>query len=117
MLTAHLLATSTVGAGTPTTDRVIATAAAFVALAGVIIGGLALVRPTSRAGAGSRGAVVALVAAAIGVIVGGFVIVTADGGPGTGNGIVGGYVAVVLGLAGVVLGGSALARSRRPRQA
>ncbi|BCJ68357.1 hypothetical protein [Polymorphospora rubra] len=38
MLTTHLLAASTVGAGTPTTDRVIATVAAVVALVGAITG-------------------------------------------------------------------------------
>jgi hypothetical protein len=37
----------------------------------------------------------------------------ADGGPGTGNGVVGGAVALVLGLIATVLGWRALARSRR----
>jgi hypothetical protein len=37
----------------------------------------------------------------------------AKGGPGTGNGIIGGAVALVLGLIATVLGGLALARSRR----
>ncbi|MEV0396975.1 DUF6223 family protein [Polymorphospora rubra] len=117
MLTTHLLAASTVGAGTPTTDRVIATVAAVVALVGAIIGGVALARSTSRARGGSRGPVFALMAATIGAVAGGFVIVTADGGPGTGNGIVGGYAALFLGLTGVVLGGSALARGRAGRRA
>jgi hypothetical protein len=39
-------------------------------------------------------------------------LVLADGGPGSGNGVVGGAAALVLGLAAVVLGGFGLARSR-----
>ncbi|WP_433366369.1 DUF6223 family protein [Actinoplanes sp. CA-142083] len=87
-----------------TADRLVATSAVLVALAGVILGALALAR------GGRRRSMTALVAGVIGLVVGGFVVVTADGGPGTGNGIVGGYVAVVLGLAAAVLGG--LARRR-----
>jgi hypothetical protein len=37
---------------------------------------------------------------------------TADGGPETGNGVVGGYAALAIGLIAVVLGGLALTRSR-----
>jgi len=40
------------------------------------------------------------------------VVATAEGGPGTGAGIVGGFVAVVVGLAATALGWLALARSR-----
>ena len=40
-------------------------------------------------------------------------VAAADGGPGTGYGIVGGYVALVVGLIAVVLGGLALSRARR----
>ena len=36
-----------------------------------------------------------------------------DGGPGTGNGVVGGAVALVLGLIALSLGGLALGRCRR----
>ncbi len=43
-----MLAASTVDAYTLTTDRLVATAAVLVALAGVIIGGLALLRPAGR---------------------------------------------------------------------
>jgi hypothetical protein len=43
------------------------------------------------------------------------VVAAAEGGPGTGYGIVGGYVALVVGLAAVVLGGWALARRARVR--
>nr|BFE79161.1 hypothetical protein GCM10020093_017620 [Planobispora longispora] len=37
----------------------------------------------------------------------------AEGGPGTGYGIVGGFAALAVGLVAMVLGGLALARSRR----
>ncbi|GAA3339730.1 hypothetical protein GCM10020358_24540 [Amorphoplanes nipponensis] len=100
-----LYAASTVAASTVTADRVIASAAALVALAATIAGGRALSRPAGR------GSLVALVAGVTGIVVGGWVIATADGGPGTGNGIVGGYAAVALGLIGAALGG--LARTRR----
>ena len=54
-----------------------------------------------------------MVAGLIGMVLGGLVVATADGGLGTGNGIVGGFVALVIGLIATVLGGLALARSRR----
>jgi len=92
---------------TVTGDRIVATVAALIALAGAIVGGLALARPTGR-----RRSAAALVAGVIGLVVGALVVVTADGGPGTGNGVVGGYAALVLGLLAVVFGGSALARTR-----
>ncbi len=47
------------------------------------------------------------------MVVGGLVVATADGGPGTGNGIVGGFAALAIGLIAAILGGLALARSRR----
>ncbi|MGW7445175.1 DUF6223 family protein [Kitasatospora sp. NPDC054795] len=98
-----------------TPERAWATAAALLALAGVVIGGLALARSAGRVGNGSggRGAIAALVAGLIAVVNGGLVVVTADGGLGTGNGIAGGYVALVLGLIAVILGGLTRTRSRR----
>jgi hypothetical protein len=47
------------------------------------------------------------------LLIGGLVVATADGGLGTGNGLAGGVVAMVVGLIGMALGGLALARSRR----
>jgi hypothetical protein len=44
---------------------------------------------------------------------GGLNLAVANGGPGTGNGVVGGAAALVLGLVGMALGGLALARSHR----
>ncbi|MEV4118666.1 DUF6223 family protein [Micromonospora sp. NPDC049645] len=107
----ELLAASTVDAYTLTGDRVVASVAAFVALVGALIGALALARPTDRHPRWQ--AAVALAAGGIGIVAGTLVVVTADGGPGTGNGIVGGYAALVLGLTAALLGGVALARRRR----
>lgn len=99
-------------AGTPA--RIWASVAALVALAGVVIGGLALVRSRRRIGkAGRKGAVVALLAGLTGVVNGAVNLAVADGGLGTGNGVAGGALALVLGLVGAVLGWLVLARSRR----
>jgi hypothetical protein len=97
-----------------TARRLWATIAAGLALAGVVAGGLALRRPASRfVAASGRLAIVALVAGLIAAVNGGLNLAFATGGPGTGNGVVGGAVALVLGLVGTALGGMALARSRR----
>jgi len=98
-----------------TARRFWATAVALLALVGVVIGGLALVRPASRFGAssGPLRAIMALAAGLIAAVNGGLVLAVAKGGPGTGNGVVGGAGALVLGLVALVLGGMALVRSRR----
>ncbi|MFB7116132.1 DUF6223 family protein [Streptomyces sp. NPDC056190] len=100
-----------------TTGRLVGGTAALVALAGVVIGGLALTRPAGRAGAGAGNrrsrALVAMVAGLFGMAVGALNLAVADGGPGTGNGVVGGAMALVLGLIAAVLGRLALARSHR----
>ncbi|MFC0032627.1 DUF6223 family protein [Micromonospora chaiyaphumensis] len=100
---------------TLTTGRLVGTAAALVALAGVVVGVLALARSAGRVGngAGRRGALVALVAGLAGMVTGGLVVAAAEGGPGTGYGIVGGFAALAIGLIAAVLGWLALARSRR----
>jgi hypothetical protein len=98
-----------------TARRLWATAVSVLALVGVVIGGLAMSRPTSRfrIASGGLGPIVALVAGLIAVVNGGLVLAVADGGPGTGNGVIGGAGALVLGLIAMSLGGLALARSRR----
>ncbi|GAB1819757.1 DUF6223 family protein [Herbidospora sp. RD11066] len=106
----HLILADPVGAYTLTGGRVWSLVAALVALAGAVMGGLAL----SRAPRDRRGTVVALVTGPVGVVVGGLVVATAEGGPGTGSGIVGGVVALVLGLIATTLGTLAMARNRRP---
>jgi uncharacterized membrane protein len=87
---------------------------AALGLAGVVIGSLALVRPDGRLGTSGRlGAIIALVAGFIAVVNGGLNLALANGGPGTGNGVVGGAAALVLGIVAVALGGIALTRRRR----
>lgn len=97
--------------------RVGAFVAATVALIGVVIGGLALVRPAGRrrsgAGNGPDRTVVATALGLIGIALGGVVMATADGGIGNGNGLGGAIVATVLGVIGIALGGLARARARR----
>jgi uncharacterized protein DUF6223 len=85
-----------------------------LAAAAAVIGGLAVVRAVRRIGNhGRRGAIVALVAGPIAVVNGWLVLAFATGGPGSGNGVIGGAAAFVLGLIAMGLGGLALARSRR----
>lgn len=100
---------------TLTAGRLVGTVAALVALAGVIVGGLALARAAGRAGAGRRGAIAALVAGSAGMLAGGLVVAGADGGPGSGSGIVGGFVALLLGLTATILGRLTLTRTRSHR--
>jgi hypothetical protein len=106
-------AATTVYGATP--RRLWATTVAVLALAGVVIGGLALARPASRFGtnSGRFGAIAALVTGLIAVVNGGLNLAVATGGPGTGNGVVGGAAAFVLGLIALALGGLALPRCRR----
>lgn len=98
--------------GTPA--RIWASVAALVALIGVVIGGLALARSRRRIGNGGRRGAVLATAAGLTAMVNGVVnLAVADGGLGTGNGVAGGALALVLGLVGAVLGGLVLTRSRR----
>jgi Family of unknown function (DUF6223) len=113
---AHISAQSApVDAYTLTTGRLLGTVAALVALAGVVVGGLALARSAGRISNGNRkrGAIVALAAGLTGMVIGGLVVAAAEGGPGTGYGIVGGFAALAIGLIATILGWLALARSRR----
>lgn len=98
-----------------TSRRLWATTAAMLALVGVVIGGLALVRPASRFGpiSGRLGAILALAAGIIAVVNGGLNLAVANGGPGTGNGVVGAAAALVLGVIAMAEGGVFLTRSRR----
>lgn len=98
-----------------TSGRFVATSAAVLALIGVIIGVLALVRPAGLFGiaSGRLGAIVALAGGLIGVALGGLAVATSGGRIGTGGGLAGAIVALVLGLIALALGGLALSRSRR----
>jgi hypothetical protein len=97
---------------TLTAGRLWSVVATLVGLTGVVIGGLAFAR-AGRIGTGRGGAIVALATGLAGAAIGGLVVAAAEGGPGTGYGIVGGFIALAVGLIGMVLGGLALARSRR----
>lgn len=102
-----------VGAYALTTGRIWGTAAALLGLVGVVLGGWALARARRRGGnGGTRRAIVTLVAGLIAVAGGTVTLAVADGGPGTGNGVVGGALALLLGLLAVALAGMAAARSR-----
>ncbi|KAF0845734.1 DUF6223 family protein [Nocardia caishijiensis] len=90
-----------------TSGRLISFSAAVLGLLGVLAGGWALARPAATR------AVFALVAGPIAVVGGAWVVVTAEGGLGTGNGLGGGVVAIAFGLASAVVGGLSLARARR----
>ena len=89
-----------------TNARLVATAAALLALGGVIVGWRV------RRGKGSgRGAMVAAVTGVVTTVVGVIALAVADGGPGTGNGVVGAWAAVVLGPVALVLGGMGIRRA------
>ncbi|MFD6069625.1 DUF6223 family protein [Amycolatopsis lurida] len=106
----HLLS-EPIAAASLTSGRLWSLAAALAGVIGVIAGGLALARIHS--GITRRGAFVALTAGLIGMAGGGYVVAAAEGGPGTGYGIVGGFVALVIGLLAATLGWLALSRARR----
>ena len=97
------------------------TASAALGLVGAVLGGLALVRarrgsPAGPRGASTverRGATAALVLGSFSVILGALFLITADGGPGTGNGVVGSLAALALGPVAIVLGALARSRARR----
>ena len=97
-----------------TSGRLVATAAAVVGLIGVVIGLLALVRPSGLFGSatGRLGVTIAFAAGLIAAAVGGWRAATSTG-IGTGGGLAGAIVAVVLGLIAISLGWLALSRSRR----
>jgi hypothetical protein len=94
--------------------RFVPTAAAVVALGGVVIGALALARANRRSGPGNgrRGAVVALALGLVSAGVAGVHMANSAGGLGTGNGLAGAIIALTLSLSGMAVGGLALARSR-----
>jgi hypothetical protein len=102
---------------TVSVGRVGASLAALVGLLGAVNGGLALAHPTRQGHIDSwvrrNGAATALMAGLIAVLVGGSVAATADGGLGTGNGLGGAYVAMLVGLIAITLGWLARSRSRR----
>jgi hypothetical protein len=91
------------------------TASAVLGLFGTLVGGLALSRARSSADTtviDRWGAIAALALGTISLVFGALFLATADGGPGTGNGVVGSAVALVVGPIAIALGGLAKARRR-----
>jgi Family of unknown function (DUF6223) len=81
-----------------TTARVVGSVAALVALAGVVVGGLALARLFVASATAGEGAIVALVAGPTGYGHRQTVVAAAEDGPGTGYGIVGGFAGLTRDL-------------------
>ncbi|MFK0252261.1 DUF6223 family protein [Streptomyces sp. NPDC090445] len=102
---------------TVSAGRIGAILSALLGLLGSVCGALALARTAGRGRvvtwARQNGAVTALVAGPVAVAVGGTVAATAEGGLGTGNGLGGAYVAILLGLTATTLGGLARTRTHR----
>lgn len=104
LVAAHISspAATTVHALTP--RRLWATVVAMLGFIGVIIGRMVFYRVSRGIGNhGRRGAVAALVAGLIAGVNGGLNLAVANGGPGTGNGVVGGAMAFVLALIALTL--------------
>jgi hypothetical protein len=81
-----------------------------VGLVGIVTGVRVLIHHTGR-----RAAMTALAAGVTGLVIGGLVVAAAEGGPGTGYGIVGGILALAVGLVAAVLGAVALNRNPQSR--
>jgi hypothetical protein len=96
-----------------TAGRLWSLVAAALGLIGVVMGGLARTRVLGGTKNHRRNAFVALWSGLAGSVIGGVVVVFADGGPGSGSGIVGGFLALLIGLIGIALGWLALKRPPR----
>lgn len=106
----HLLATSELLAQAGNSGL---TPGRFWSLVGVAVGLLGVVTGVRAVmhRAGRRGAITALAAGVTGLVLGGLVVAAAEGGPGTGYGIVGGFMALAVGLVSAVLGAVALKKN------
>jgi len=97
-------AATTVYGSTP--RRLWATAAMILALAGVAMGGLSLRRSLGNTDkVRQRNSIIALILGLGAIMSGGLNLAMASGGPGSGNGVVGGAIAIVLGILAIVLAG------------
>lgn len=96
-----------------TSERAMASGASVVGIIGLVVAILAIrAAKAGTPGPRRRGrAVFAVSAGALGCILGAYVLVTADGGLGSGQGVAGGVVAVVVGLASMLLGRRAMSPS------
>jgi hypothetical protein len=115
----HRAASAAGEAGAPgvfylSSGRLGAITSVLIGLTGVVSGVRAL-RSARRAGNETRRFPVALVAGPLAVVLGGWMVATAPGGVGTGNGLGGAVVGVVLGLIAIGLGAlSRIATARAP---
>jgi hypothetical protein len=98
-----------------TSKRQFALVALGIALISVVFGWRAFRKFSSRISILNRknGPILAIVTGLMAVIGGGLNLATANGGPGSGNGVLGSAQALVLGLTGMFLGGLTLLRFRR----
>ena len=112
LVTAQLSRPATTTIYGPTTRRIWATTAAMLALISVIIGTRTFRQPT--VGITPRKTkiwiFVAILSGLIALVNAVLNLAMANGGPGSGNGVVGAAAALVLGLTGMVLGLLAFAR-------
>jgi len=92
-----------------TSKRQFALVALGMALISVVFGWRAFRKSASRT------SILAIITGLIAVIGGGLNLITANGGPGSGNGVLGSAQALVLGLTGMFLGGLTLVRFRRKK--
>jgi peptidoglycan/LPS O-acetylase OafA/YrhL len=99
---------------TLSTGRFWSLIAAAFGLIGLVTGLLVRTRLLAGARTRRRNAGLALAAGLAGSVIGGLVVAFADGGPGSGSGIVGGYLAVLIGVVAMTLGVLGLNRSHRP---
>ena len=95
----------------PTVKRLWATVSALLALFATVLSVVGMFRQ-SRAGSTTRIRVLPFAGGAIAAINGALVLLSANGGPGSGNGVVGGAAALVLGLCAMILGMLNLRRSQ-----
>ena len=103
---------------TLTPRRIAASASVILAFIGATAGALALARGRNRDISTRRSRLrrlPAIIFAPIGFLGGALIVATANGGLGTGSGLGGGVVAMLVGVAGLTLGALAFATSRRPR--
>ena len=119
LVTAQLSRPATTTIYGPTTRRIWATTAAMLALISVIIGTRTFRQPT--VGITPRKTkiwiFVAILSGLIALVNAVLNLAMANGGPGSGNGVVGAAAALVLGLTGMVLGLLTFVRYRRNMKA
>ena len=96
-----------------TPGRAAALLPGILGLISVILGSMALTRTAGTTGPGRLRATISLVLAMTAIVLSVIHLSRATGGYGTGSGWLGAIVAFVMGLIGAILGGLAIARSRR----